>query len=44
MRQSLRRRTEKADQYFMGHPERGLHLLFAQEKFDESSGQFISSF
>jgi hypothetical protein len=38
MRQSLRRRTDKADHYFMGHPERGLHLLFAQEKFDESSG------
>ena len=37
MRQSLRRRTDKADHYFMGHPERGLHLLFAQEKFDEFS-------
>lgn len=39
LRQSLRRKTDKADHYFMGHPDRGLHLLFAQEKFDESSGQ-----
>jgi hypothetical protein len=44
MRQSLRRRTDKADHYFMGHPERGLHLLFAQEKFDESSGEIYDIF
>ena len=44
MRQSLRRRTDKADHYFMGHPERGLHLLFAQEKFDESSGEMYDIF
>jgi hypothetical protein len=44
MRQSLRRRTDKADHYFMGHPERGLHLLFAQEKFDESSGDTYMTF
>jgi hypothetical protein len=39
LRQSLRK---KADHYFMGHPDRGLHLLFAQEKFDESSGKCSS--
>ena len=44
MRQSLRRRTDKADHYFMGHPERGLHLLFAQEKFDASAGQKANFF
>ena len=38
LRQSLR---GKSDHYFMGHPDRGLHLLFAQEKFDESSGAEI---